>query len=65
MRSLRYDGAIDDLGMTGALFNTDLSLAKNYVRLAMNSIAGNKEIIDKKHGHTVVQSNILKQISPQ
>ena len=24
---LRYDGAIDDLGMTGALFNADLSLA--------------------------------------
>ena len=45
---LRYDGAIDDLGMTGALFNTDLSLAKNYVRLAMNSIADNKEIVDKK-----------------
>ncbi len=44
---LRYDGAIDDLGMNGALFNTDLSLAKNYVRLAMNSIADNKEIVDK------------------
>ena len=45
---LRYDGAIDDLGMTGALFSTDLSLAKNYVRLAINSIADNKEITNKK-----------------
>ena len=29
--TLRYDGAIDDLGMTGALFNTDLSLATRYI----------------------------------
>ena len=47
-RLLRYAGAIDDLGMTGALFNTDLSTSNNYIRLAMNSIAENKEIKDKK-----------------
>ena len=44
---LRYQGAIDDLGVTGALFSTDLSKAKNYVRNAMNSLFLGKDVAEK------------------
>ena len=45
---LRYNGAIDNLGMTGALFNTDLSKAKNYVRLAMDALLGGSDVLEKE-----------------
>ena len=38
-QKLQYQGAIDNMGRTGALFNTDLSKAKNYVVAAMNDLA--------------------------
>ena len=44
---LRYQGAIDNLGVTGALFSTDLSKAKNYVRNAMNSLFLGKDVAEK------------------
>ena len=44
---LRYQGAIDDLGVTGALFSTDLSKAKNYVRDAMKSLFLGEDVIEK------------------
>ena len=44
---MKYQGAIDDLGSTGALFSTDLSTANNYVRNAMNSLSLGKDIVEK------------------
>ena len=44
---LRYQGAIDNLGVTGALFSTDLSKAKNYVRNAMNSLILGEDVAEK------------------
>ena len=44
---LRYQGTIDNLGVTGALFSTDLSKAKNYVRNAMNSLFLGKDVAEK------------------
>tara|TARA_Y100001936_G_C16054065_1_gene659762 strand:+ start:1174 stop:1773 length:600 start_codon:yes stop_codon:yes gene_type:complete len=44
---VKYQGAIDDLGSTGALFSTDLSTANNYVRNAMNSLSLGKDIAEK------------------
>ena len=44
---LRYQGAIDDLGVTGALFSTDLSKAKNYVRDAMKSLFLGEDVKEK------------------
>ena len=44
---LRYQGAIDNLGVTGALFSTDLSKAKNYVRNAKNSLFLGKDVAEK------------------
>ena len=44
---LRYQGAIDNLGTTGALFSTDLSKAKNYVRDAMKSLFLGEDVIEK------------------
>ena len=44
---LRYQGAIDNLGVTGALFSTDLSKAKNYVRNAMNSLFLGEDVAEK------------------
>jgi len=46
--ALKYQGAIDDLGSTGALFSTDLTEAKNYVRNAIVSLLLNEDIVDKK-----------------
>ena len=46
--TLKYQGAIDDLGSTGALFSTDLSEAKNYVRNATVSLLLGEDIVDKK-----------------
>ena len=46
--ALKYQGAIDDLGSTGALFSTDLSEAKNYVRNAIVSLLLGEDIVDKK-----------------
>ena len=46
--ALKYQGAIDDLGSTGALFSTDLAEAKNYVRNAIVSLLLNEDIVDKK-----------------
>ena len=45
---LRYNGAIDNLGMTGALFNTDLSKAKNYVKLAIDALLGGSDVLEKE-----------------
>ena len=45
---VRYQGAIDNLGNTGALFSTDLSKAKNYVRNAVTQLVSGEEIKDKK-----------------
>ena len=44
---LRYQGAIDNLGNTGALFSTDLSKAKNYVRNAMKSLFLGEDVAEK------------------
>ena len=44
---VKYQGAIDDLGSTGALFSTDLSTANNYVRNAVNSLSLGKDIVEK------------------
>ena len=44
---LRYQGAIDNLGNTGALFSTDLSKAKNYVRDAMKSLFLGEDVKEK------------------
>ena len=44
---LRYQGAIDNLGSTGALFSTDLSKAKNYVRDAMKSLFLGEDVTEK------------------
>ena len=44
---LRYQGAIDNLGTTGALFSTDLSKAKNYVRNAMKSLFLGEDVAEK------------------
>ena len=44
---LRYQGAIDNLGTTGALFSTDLSKAKNYVRDAMKSLFLGEDVKEK------------------
>ena len=44
---LRYQGAIDNLGNTGALFSTDLSKAKNYVRNAMESLFLGEDVKEK------------------
>ena len=45
---VRYQGAIDNLGNTGALFSTDLSKAKNYVKNAVNQLMSGEEVKDKK-----------------
>lgn len=45
---VRYQGAIDNLGNTGALFSTDLSKAKNYVKNAISELVSGKEVKDKK-----------------
>ena len=45
---VRYQGAIDNLGNTGALFSTDLSKAKNYVRNAVTQLVSGEEVKDKK-----------------
>ena len=42
--ALKYQGAIDDLGSTGALFSTDLTEAKNYVRNAIVSLLLNEDL---------------------
>ena len=46
--SLRYQGAIDDLGGTGALFSVDLSLAKNYVKNAVTELANGLMVSEPK-----------------
>jgi peroxiredoxin len=48
MGKVQYQGAIDNLGNTGALFSTDLSRAKNYVRNAVNQLMSGEEVKDKK-----------------
>ena len=45
---VRYQGAIDNLGNTGALFSTDLSKAKNYVRNAVSQLVSGEGVKDKK-----------------
>ena len=45
---VRYQGAIDNLGNTGALFSTDLSKAKNYVRNAVSQLVSGEGVRDKK-----------------
>ena len=47
-QKLRYQGAIDNMGRTGALFNTDLSKAKNYVVAAMNDLANGLSVQESK-----------------
>lgn len=47
-QKLRYQGAIDNMGRTGALFNTDLSKAKNYVVAAMNDLASGLSVQESK-----------------
>ena len=46
--SLKYQGAIDDLGGTGALFSVDLSLAKNYVKNAVTELANGLKVSEHK-----------------
>ena len=46
--SIRYQGAIDNLGNTGALFSTDLSKAKNYVRNAVTQLLSGEEVKEPK-----------------
>jgi peroxiredoxin len=48
MGKVQYQGAIDNLGNTGALFSTDLSRAKNYVRNAVSQLMSGEEVEDKK-----------------
>ena len=48
MGKVQYQGAIDNLGNTGALFSTDLSKAKNYVRNAVSQLMSGEEVKDKK-----------------
>jgi peroxiredoxin len=48
MGKVQYQGAIDNLGNTGALFSTDLSRAKNYVRNAVSQLMSGEEVKDKK-----------------
>ena len=45
---VRYQGAIDNLGNTRALFSTDLSKAKNYVRNAVSQLVSGEGVRDKK-----------------
>ena len=45
---VRYQGAIDNLGNTGALFSTDLSKAKNYVRNAVSQLLLGDEVKEGK-----------------
>ena len=45
---VRYQGAIDNLGNTGALFSTDLSKAKNYVRNAVTQLLSGEEVKEAK-----------------
>ena len=45
---VRYQGAIDNLGNTGALFSTDLSKAKNYVRNAVAQLLSGEEVKEAK-----------------
>jgi len=45
---VRYQGAIDNLGNTGALFSTDLSKAKNYVRNAISQLLLGDEVKEGK-----------------
>ncbi len=45
---LKYQGAIDDLGGTGALFSSDLSLAKNYIKNALVELAKGIQVTDAK-----------------
>ena len=45
---VRYQGAIDNLGNTGALFSTDLSKAKNYVRNAVSQLLLGEEVKEAK-----------------
>tara|TARA_Y100001935_G_scaffold253072_1_gene258369 strand:- start:1137 stop:1736 length:600 start_codon:yes stop_codon:yes gene_type:complete len=45
---MRYQGAIDNLGNTGALFTTDLSKAKNYVRNAVSQLLSGDQIEEAK-----------------
>ena len=45
---VRYQGAIDNLGNTGALFSTDLSKAKNYVRNAVTQMLSGEEVKEAK-----------------
>ena len=47
-QKLQYQGAIDNMGRTGALFNTDLSKAKNYVVAAMNDLANGLSVQEPK-----------------
>lgn len=47
-QKLQYQGAIDNMGRTGALFNTDLSKAKNYVVAAMNDLANGLGVQESK-----------------
>ena len=47
-QKLQYQGAIDNMGRTGALFNTDLSKAKNYVVAAMNDLADGLSVQESK-----------------
>ena len=47
-QKLQYQGAIDNMGRTGALFNTDLSKAKNYVVAAMNDLANGLNVQESK-----------------
>ena len=47
-QTLQDQGAIDNMGRTGALFNTDLSKAKNYVVAAMNDLASGLSVQESK-----------------
>ena len=47
-QKLQYQGAIDNMGGTGALFNTDLSQAKNYVVAAMNDLLSGSDVQEAK-----------------
>ena len=50
MKQVKLDirGAIDNLGNTGALFSTDLSKAKNYVRNAVAQLLSGEEVKEAK-----------------
>ena len=47
-QKLQYQGAIDNMGGTGALFNTELSQAKNYVVAAMNDLLSGSDVQEAK-----------------